>query len=84
MVTLNDIPFILGILAFVLALIASIIYNTRSNSKKNNIKNIKVIHAGELVINRSDPNKDVMRFELAVPIGDLENYEEIIFRVVKD
>ena len=39
---------------------------------------------GEIVINYSDPKKDVYRIELGIPFGEIDRRKIVIFKVEKE
>lgn len=51
----------------------------RMSAKKTN-----ALNGGKLVINTSDPKKDVMRFELETQITQLINGDQVIFAIEKE
>ena len=43
------------------------------------LRSIKSV--GYIVINTSDPEKDIYCLELNVPFGELDNYSKVMFRI---
>ena len=65
------------LLCFVMLLIGLIIARY---TMKNKYKEIKKV--GNLVINMSDPEKDVYSLELDIPFGELDQHSKVIFEIV--
>ena len=70
---------------FCLALVAFVAGVTGYNLGKNRFlyKN-KLTKAGTIVVNTTDPEKDVMRIELETPIGKMIEGDHVVFDVRKD
>ena len=44
----------------------------------------KSLNCGEIIVNTTDPKKDVLKFALDVPIVDLMNANSVTFQVIKE
>lgn len=86
--TLNEIE-IISLSVFLIVIFSLVFYGIGKicgvrECVDENIKNNKKLwkhEAGTLVINTTDPDKDVMRFELAMSIGEIINTDFVIFTV---
>lgn len=75
--------FLLGLILYLLCLALNLPLS-KTDKKKENPTNDRSCVAGTMVINTTDPKKDIIRFELDIPISEMFEKDRVTFVVTME